>query len=83
MVSMVPIGSARWHVVNLMKWYSVYMEQKGGLEWQQIRPDEVIFHKYGEATQVLTRGGSYFSDEEKTSFPSPVRTSGRILRCGS
>lgn len=29
MVSMVPIGSARWHVVNLMKWYSVYMEQRG------------------------------------------------------
>ena len=44
---------------------------KGGLEWQQIRPDEVIFHKYGEATQVLTRGGSYFSDEEKRHFRLP------------
>lgn len=45
--------------------------KKGALEWKQVQPDDVIFHKYGEATQVLTRGGSYFDEEAKSYFRLP------------
>jgi predicted dehydrogenase len=44
---------------------------KGALEWKQIQPDDVIYHRSGEATTVLTRGGNYFSEEIKKHFRLP------------
>lgn len=45
---------------------------EGALEWKQVVPDEVIFHRYGKPTVTLGRGASYFSEEEKRFFRLPV-----------
>lgn len=36
---------------------------EGSMEWYQIRPDEVIFNKRGEATRILSRAGAGMSPE--------------------
>ena len=36
---------------------------EGAMEWYQVRPDEVIFNKRGEATRILSRAGAGMSPE--------------------